>query len=379
MIRALLFAAMWTILACCSQTGQSQPIETADTVATADSVVAAPVADSLRLTFALVGDVMMGTTFPDSIHGTHLPPEGGKHLFDDIKAITQRADIAAGNLEGSFLKGPGKRRPMRNPNTYFIFRMPPQMVGNLTDAGFDFMGVANNHINDFGQPGRTSTVKTLHDAGLSTAGLRGVCEKAILERKGLKIGITQFGHGGNNLDVNDLSELRRVVGELRGECDIVVVSFHGGAEGKDRTHVPHKPETYVGERRGDVARFAHAAVDAGADVVFGHGPHVPRAAELYKDRIIFYSLGNFCTPYRMGLTGVSGYAPVAEVTIDGKGRFVEGKIHSFIQQRGKGPRKDSMNAAARLMRRLSAEDFPASKLVIGDDGTLSIGASAPKH
>ena len=81
----------------------------------------------------------------------------------------------------------------------------------------------------------------------------------------------------------------------------------------------------------------------------------------------------------MGLTGVSGYAPVAEVTIDGKGRFVEGKIHSFIQQRGKGPSKDSMNAAARLMRRLSAEDFPASKLVIGDDGTLSIGASAPKH
>ena len=81
----------------------------------------------------------------------------------------------------------------------------------------------------------------------------------------------------------------------------------------------------------------------------------------------------------MGLTGVSGYAPVAEVTVDGKGHFIEGKIHSFIQQRGKGPRKDSTNAAARLMRRLSAEDFPASKLVIGDDGTLSIGASAPKH
>lgn len=249
--------------------------------------------------------------------------------------------------------------------------MPPEYVDNLVNAGFDFMGIANNHINDFGHPGRKSTMATLRGAGLPPVGLKGVCETAIIERKGLKIGVTQFGHGANNLDVTNLAELRRVVKELREKADIVVVSFHGGAEGKDQTHVPHRQESFVGENRGNVEAFAHAAVDAGADVVFGHGPHVPRAAELYKDRIIFYSLGNFCTPYRVSIADVSGYAPLAEVRVDGSGRFLDGKIHSFIQQRGIGPRRDRANNAARLMKRLSAEDFPSSPLVISADGRLT--------
>lgn len=105
--------------------------------------------------------------------------------------------------------------------------------------------------------------------------------------------------------------------------------------------------------------------------MFGHGPHVPRAAELYKDHIIFYSLGNFCTPYRMGISGATGYAPIAEVTVDGHGRFTSGKIHSLLQHRGIGPRFDSANSAAGLIRRLSQEDFPESPLVIAPDGTLS--------
>ena len=324
------------------------------------------------MTFAFVGDIMMGTTFPDSVNGSHLPPAGGAHLFDDAAPVLQRADIAAGNLEGSFLDGPGERRKMTNPDTYFIFRMPPAYVGNLTRAGFDFVGLANNHINDFGASGRRSTMATLDSVGLPYAGLKGRCEIAVIERKGLKVAMTQFGHGGNNLDVNDLGELKRVVKAMRDTADIVVVAFHGGAEGSAHQHVPHAPETYVGERRGNVEEFARAAVDAGADIVYGHGPHVPRAAELYKEHIIFYSLGNFCTPYRMGINGVTGYAPVAEVTVDASdGHFVDGKIHSFIQQRGRGPRADSTNKAARLIRSLSAEDFPESPLRIADDGSLT--------
>lgn len=323
------------------------------------------------ITVAFTGDIMMGTTYPDSIHGSGLPAEDGKYIFDDVKEIISRVDFAGGNLEGSFLEGPGKRRPMTNPKTYFIFRMPPKYVNNLLDAGYDFVGIANNHINDFGEPGRESTMKTLRDAGLAHAGLKDKCETAYVERNGVVFGVAQVGHGMNNVDVNNIDEVTRVVKELRKNADIVVLSFHGGAEGSAHTHVPGKLEYYVGEQRGDVKKMARAAIDAGADVVFGHGPHVVRAAELYKDHIIFYSLGNFCTPYRMGIAGLTGQAPVAEVKLNSDGTFAGGKIHSFIQQRGLGPRKDSTNAAARQIRSLSQQDFPESPLQIADDGTLS--------
>lgn len=314
---------------------------------------------------------MMGTTFPDSIHGRDLPPDDGKHIFDDVKEIISSADFAGGNLEGSFLDGPGHRRRMTNPKTYFIFRMPPKYVTNLIDAGYDFVGIANNHINDFGEPGRQSTVKTLRDAGLAHAGLKGICEKAFVERNGVVFGVAQVGHGNNNVNVNDIDEVTRVVKELRDSADIVVLSFHGGAEGSAHAHVPGKMEYYVGEQRGDVKAMAHAAIDAGADVVFGHGPHVVRAAELYKGHIIFYSLGNFCTPYRMGIAGSTGHAPVADVVLDMNGEFLSGKIHSFIQKKGQGPKVDPSYAAARQIKALSAQDFPDSKLIISDDGTLS--------
>lgn len=343
----------------------------ADSAAMPDTAVNLVVSDTVTLSFAFMGDIMMGTTYPDSIHGSTLPANDGSNLFDDARTVTERVDIAGGNLEGSFLDGPGRRRPMRNPKTYFVFRMPTKYVSNLTDAGFDFVGIANNHINDFGHPGRTSTMHTLRDANLPVVGLKGICETAIIERKGLKIGVTQFGHGGNNLDVNNLAELKRVIEDLRSRANLVVVSFHGGAEGTAYLHVPHKAETYLGENRGNVERFAHTAIDLGADIVFGHGPHVPRAAELYKDRIIFYSLGNFCTPYRMGIAGATGYAPIAEVVVGSNGEFLSGKIHSLIQHRGIGPRFDKNNSAARLIRKLSEEDFPGSPLKIADDGTLS--------
>ena len=323
------------------------------------------------ITVAFTGDIMMGTTYPDSVHGTGLPAEEGRHIFDDVREIISSVDFAGGNLEGSFLEGPGHRRPMTNPKTYFIFRMPPKYVNNLLEAGYDFVGIANNHINDFGEPGRASTVKTLKDAGLAHAGLKNICERAFVERNGVIFGVAQVGHGNNNVNVNDIEEVTRVVKELRDSSDIVVLSFHGGAEGSAHTHVPGKMEYYVGEQRGDVKKMARAAIDAGADVVFGHGPHVVRGAELYKDHIIFYSLGNFCTPYRMGIAGLTGQAPVAVVELDKEGKFKGGKIHSFIQQRGLGPRKDSSNAAARQIKMLSFQDFPESPLKISEDGTLS--------
>jgi hypothetical protein len=154
------------------------------------------------------------------------------------------------------------------------------------------------------------------------------------------------------------------------EFDIIVVTFHGGAEGTDATHVPFAEEEYYGEPRGDVIWFARGAVDAGADLVIGHGPHVVRGMERYKDRLIAYSLGNFATYYGISVAGIKGIAPILTATLDGDGRFIEGDVVSTIQLRPAGPSIDPQNRALNLMRGLSIDDFGNPGLTFLPDGAL---------
>lgn len=323
------------------------------------------------LTLAFTGDIMMGTTYPDSIHGTHLPANDGADLLKAPLAILQQADFTAGNLEGTLLERGGRVKRCQNLSLCYAFRTPPRYVNNLVTAGYDFVSIANNHSNDFGPEGLASTRQTLEQAGIAFAGQREVCETAMVERKGLRLGVAAFGHSMVTPHLSRLDEVRRTVRELKQRCDIVIVSFHGGGEGTKFCHVPQGPERCFGEDRGDVRAFAHACVDEGADVVYGHGPHVVRGVELYNDRLIAYSLGNFCTPYRVNLAGRSGYAPVLTVSTTREGVFVEGHIHSFIQERGKGPQPDTANRVAQEMATLTRQDFPQTLLVIAQDGSIT--------
>lgn len=336
------------------------------TVAKAEEIAKA------ETTFAFVGDVLMGTTFPETPVGAYLPADDGRRLFENCKEILKGADVAAGNLEGVLLDmGIGEPKLCRNPQYCYTFRTPTAYAANLVDAGFDFMNIANNHINDFKSTGLSSTQLTLRRNGIAYAGLRKDCPTAEIVRNGKRIGFASFGHSRNTANLNDLELVRRTVSRLDSVCDIVVVSFHGGEEGVKHTHVPFATEEAFGEKRGDVHKFAHAAVDAGADIVYGHGPHVSRAMELYKDRLIMYSLGNFCTPHRINILGICGHAPLVTVTTDSDGTFVEGRIHPFIQRKGGGPRPDTSGAVVRQIKNLSLTDFPGNELVIADDGRLS--------
>lgn len=321
-------------------------------------------------TFAFTGDIMQGTTYPDSVKGSHLPADDGAGLFQAPLDILRNADFAAGNLEGTLLECGGRVKKCGNPALCYAFRTPPRYVKNLVEAGFDFLSVANNHVNDFGAEGLDSTQDVLQQAGIRFAGLRGRCEGVVIERDSTKIGFCAFGHSKGTLSIMNSEEVSRTVSELKKQCDLLVVSFHGGGEGTKFSHVPHKMETCFGEQRGNVEAFAHACIDAGADIVYGHGPHVVRGVELYKDRFIAYSLGNFCTPYRVNLSGKSGYAPVVTVRVDGKGAFVEGQIHPFIQVRGKGPQADPTRDVVREMRQLTSADFPQTPLVISEEGAI---------
>ena len=318
------------------------------------------------LTVAMTGDVMMGTTYPSMM----LPANNGADLFRDAKGILAGADLTVGNLEGTLCDG-GKSTKGSGPNSY-SFRTPTSYGHLLKEAGFDYMSMANNHANDFGQEGIVSTEKVLKEQGILFSGIAGRVESAVIERKGLKIGLCAFGHNTYTLKHTDLATVGRIVDDLVGRCDLVIVSFHGGAEGRTQSHLPLGGETVLGENRGSLRQLAHFCVDHGADIVYGHGPHVVRGVEVYKGRFIAYSLGNFCTPYNVSLTGISGYAPVVEISIDKEGNFLNGRIHPFLQTRGIGPRSDKNKSVITEMKRLSEADLPQSQASIDSDGHIRL-------
>jgi hypothetical protein len=234
------------------------------------------------------------------------------------------------------------------------------------------MSLANNHAGDFGDSGRASTRKTLDDLGIKHAGSdKDKFAMTVLEAKGKKIAFIGFAHNNLVPNVNDLDFARKLVAEADKKADLVVVSFHGGAEGAGNVRVPQRNEIFFGEARGNLPLFARTVIDAGADLVLGHGPHVLRGMEMYKDRLIAYSLGNFATYGWFGIAGATAETLVLEVKLDADGKFVSGKINPFVL-RGKGIlTKDSTNSAVSTLRRLSQMDFPATAPKIADDGTIS--------
>ena len=315
-----------------------------------------------------VGDIMMGTNYPSE---SYLPANDGRDLLADLAPTLRSADITFGNLEGTLLDAGGTVKRCSNPAVCYAFRSPERYVNHLTDAGFDLVSIANNHTGDFGPEGRRRTKATLENAGIAYAGLAGTDETTVVEKDGVRYGMVAFAPNRGTVDIRNLENAKRLVRELAERSDIVIVSFHGGAEGAKNQRVPRKTETYYGENRGNVYAFAHAVVDAGADVVFGHGPHVTRAAELYKDRFIIYSLGNFCTYGRFNLRDVAGIAPLVKIYTTPSGEFVHGEITPVYQQKTHGPKIDPQARATKKLKELSEADFPESKLRIGEDGFIS--------
>ena len=140
------------------------------------------------LTIIGVGDIMMGTNFPDE---RYLPPFQGNHLLEEVDSILHDADVTFGNLEGVILNEGGDAKYCKNPKTCYIFRSPEYMVQHLKDAGFDVLSTANNHAGDFGNPGRRNTMRVLDSLGLYHAGLV-ARPHATFMRDGMKYGFAAF-------------------------------------------------------------------------------------------------------------------------------------------------------------------------------------------
>ncbi|HEY9196849.1 MAG TPA: CapA family protein, partial [Mucilaginibacter sp.] len=223
--------------------------------------------------------------------------------------------------------------------------------------------------------GRNSTTKTLDSIGINYAGLL-VKPSTVFEVNGVRYGFCSFAPNANTVPILDLKNAARIISDLKQRCDVLIVSFHGGGEGVDYEHVPRAMESYISEKRGDVYAFAHNAIDAGADVIFGNGPHVNRAMEIYNNRLIAYSLGNFCTYRSVSVTGICGLAPLLKVYVNKKGEFLKGQLVSFRQAHDKGLVLDTLNRAAKRIRALTQTDFPESGLNISDKGEIL--AAAPQ-
>jgi poly-gamma-glutamate capsule biosynthesis protein CapA/YwtB (metallophosphatase superfamily) len=322
---------------------------------------------ALRISIAGVGDIMPGTDFPEN----RLPDDDGATFFASVAPVLSGVDIAFGNFEGVLLDGGEPAKRCQNPSACYLFRTPPRYARYLREAGFDVMSLANNHARDFGEAGRDSSMRALDAVGIRHSGREGTV--ASWRHGELRIAMLAFSPTAGSWPLLEIDVATAAVGELATDHDIIIVSFHGGAEGKPGAErLGFGMEYAYGEPRGDVVAFAHAVIDAGADLVLGHGPHVPRAMEVYRDRLIAYSLGNFATYYGISVTGEKGYAPIVIANVDGYGRFIDGRLESNIQIRPGGPQPDARSRALRRIRELTELDFPAGSLRIGDDGSLKV-------
>ncbi len=314
-----------------------------------------------------VGDIMLGTNYPDP---GYLPEDSGKYLLSNVADILRSSNLTFGNLEGVLLDEGGTPKNCRNPDNCYLFRMPSYMAGNLVHAGFDVLSVANNHSGDFGPEGRSSTSRILDSLKIHYAGFD-TKPYTIFEKEGLIYGFAAFAPNKGTANLHDMDSARKIILYLDSLADIVIVSFHGGAEGKDHQHITRETETFYGENRGNVYAFAHALIDSGADIIFGHGPHVVRAVEVYKGSFIAYSLGNFCTYRRFNLQGDNAYAPIIQVYTDHTGKFLKGKIISAIQTGPGIPVIDPESRAIKKIMALTESDFPEAKIFIGDSGVIT--------
>jgi poly-gamma-glutamate capsule biosynthesis protein CapA/YwtB (metallophosphatase superfamily) len=247
--------------------------------------------------------------------------------------------------------------------------MPDHFVDCLLEAGFDVMSVANNHVNDFGSEGRAATAALLDSVGLAYAGFI-THPYTLFEKGGITYGFAAFAPNRGTMDLKNYRRAAEITRHLDSLADIVIISFHGGGEGKDHQHVVRGDEEYLGYNRGSVYRFSHDVIDAGADIVFGHGPHVTRALELYKGRLICYSLGNFATYRRFNLRGPNGIAPIIKVDVNRQGEFLSGEVVSTYQPGEGGARIDPSNRALHKLIELTEADFPETDLEIGMDGRI---------
>jgi len=316
-------------------------------------------APGATLTVAAVGDTMMGSP------PWGLPPDGGRHLFGAIRRDLV-GNVVIVDQEGTFTRtGPSKCGSASS--NCFAFRTPPSYAANLTAAGFTVANLADNHTHDFGAIGLANTVAALKRARLASTGLPG--QFTIQRVAALRVAVLGFAPYNWCANSLDLPAVRALIARARRAANLVVVYFHAGTQGATAVHVRPGPEYVDGDPQGDVIAFAHTAVDAGADMVLGTGPHVLRGIQFWHGHLIAYSLGNFVGYKGFGLGGTLSTSGVLQVTVSASGRFDRARF-APVELNSVGVPSPGGTGIS-LIRRVSRQDFGATAARISASGVIT--------
>ena len=338
------------------------------------AAAAAAAISKLAVEIAATGDVTLG-------RAGEYPPGGPGELLGGMKRML-RAPITLGNLETTLVDADGRTALASKcgaaSTDCFAFGAPRDFARGLRRTGFTAFNLANNHTNDYGPDGRASTVGALAGAGLRSTG--GPAEITVVRAGRMRVallGFAPYWWSSNLLDLDGAQRLVRLAGR---RADIVVVAMHVGAEGAGQTHVAHGPESYLGEARGDSRAFSRAVVDAGADLVLGSGPHVLRGMEWYRGRLIAYSLGNFSGYHTLSVTGDLAYTAILRVKLDGRGRFLRGRLIPLVLREPGSPAADPSGSSVDLVRTRSSDDFGRTAVRLDESGRIKapLGARIPR-
>jgi hypothetical protein len=337
---------------------------------------AAPSAASDTVTLSATGDIIMGAA-PGA-----LPPADGRGFFAGV-GDALRSDVQMGNLEEPLTNDTGVTKcpkpsaapsPAPSPSPTgkqdcFAFRSPPGYATVLHDAGFAVMNLANNHAYDFGADGNRQTRAALDAAGVRHTGAPG--QITVVDAKGVRVAVLGFAPYSYAQSLLDLDGAAAIVRRAKAQADIVVVQMHVGAEGAEHTHIKPGTEMFLGENRGDSMKFAHTVVEAGADLVVGHGPHVMRAMEFYRGHLIAYSMGNFAGYRTLSAVGVTGVGGILRVSLHRDGGFAAARLVATRMVAPGLPAMDPTGQAPTLVRSLCDADLPATGVRVAADGTLT--------
>lgn len=312
------------------------------------------------VTVVATGDIVLGST-------PFVPPADGQGFFADIQTDLA-GDVVVGNLEGVLVGGEAAGCA-RVPRDCESFRIPPAFASGIAATGFTILSLAGDHADDAGAAGLRQTVDALTEVGVGHTGREG--QITIQRVAAVDVAIVGFGTTAGAASVTDIASARRLVRRASRLADLVVVSMHAGGEGADRRHVVRGVERYLGENRGDVVRFGHAVVDAGADLVVGHGPRVLRGMEWYRGRLIAYSLGSLSGYRVVELGGPLSVGGILRVTLGSDGHFESGRLVATRVAASGRPALDVTEAAHGVVRTLSLEDFGERAVGLSADGILT--------
>ena len=342
---------------------------------------------------ALTGDLVVGnfegvladsgTTFKCGSAGKHVEVRAGQFVQavpDSTPRVHRPPSIDTVSLLRAKPKAPAKPKTKSakpkttkpRPAGCYAFLTPVALAPRLAEAGFTHLNLANNHANDFGPDGRASTDAVLRGLGIDLYGpLQQIALDSVRRGDSLTVvalvGFTTYPFA---YDLLDVERSAAVVDSVRHLADLLVVTFHGGAEGSQALHVSETAESLGTEPRGELRRWARAVIDAGADAVIGHGPHVLRGIEFYRGKPIVYSLGNFLTYRGFNLNGALGVTGVLQLEFGAERGLRRARLVPMVQYPREGPVPDSTETAVNLVRRLSVEDFGEGAARVGPGGEI---------